>query len=86
VALHDVGPALVSDVSISGPGEAIHTRQRLRTSDLGFCKIDLPVRAHAFIEQELPYPEPSPATAAGADHLYYTVSVQAVRVARVVGC
>ena len=29
----------------------------------------LQVSAHAFIEQELPYPEPSPATAAGADHL-----------------
>jgi AraC-like DNA-binding protein len=45
------GPALVSDVSISGPCEAIHTRQRLRTSDLGFCKIDLLVDGYGCVEQ-----------------------------------
>jgi AraC-like DNA-binding protein len=51
LVLHEAGPVLVADVSMSGPGEAIRTWHHVRNSDPEFCKIDLLVDGTGIIEQ-----------------------------------
>jgi hypothetical protein len=52
LVLHEAGPVLASDVSMSGPGEAIRTWRHVRTSDPDFWKVDLLVDGSGYLEQD----------------------------------